>query len=58
MIENVQRSTSAFIGASWLALIVGAAAFMVGLGKASVDLNEKGYYFTILMYDLFAAVSL
>ena len=58
MIENVQRPTSAFIGASWLALIVGAAAFMIGLGNASMDLNEKGYYFTILMYGLFAAVSL
>ena len=58
MIENVQRPTPAFIGASWLALIVGAAAFMIGLGNASMDLNVKGYYFTILMYGLFAAVSL
>jgi uncharacterized membrane protein YiaA len=58
MIENVQRPTPAFIGASWLALIVGAEAFMIGLGNASMDLNVRGYYFTILMYGPFAAVSL
>lgn len=33
-------------------------AFMVGLFNAAMPLNEKGYYFTILMYGLFSAVSL
>lgn len=53
-----QRPTAAFIGASWLALIVGTATFLLGLWNAKMLLNEKGYYFTILMYGLFAAVSL
>lgn len=50
--------TPAFVGASWIALLAGASAFMIGLWNATMLLNEKGYYFTILMYGLFAAVSL
>jgi len=53
-----QRPTSAFIGASWAALLVGAVTYLVGLWNAQMQLNEKGYYFTLLMYGLFAAVSL
>ena len=53
-----QKPTGAFIAASWVALITGAAVYIVGLWNASMQLNEKGYYFTILMYGLFAAVSL
>lgn len=52
------RPTAAFVGASWLALIVGAATYATGLWNAQMALNEKGYYFTLLMYGLFAAVSL
>jgi uncharacterized membrane protein YiaA len=50
--------TPAFVAASWIALVAGASTFMFGLWNASMQLNEKGYYFTILMYGLFAAVSL
>jgi uncharacterized membrane protein YiaA len=53
-----QRPTGAFIGASWLALLIGAVVYLMGLWNANMQLNEKGYYFTILMYGLFAAVSL
>jgi len=55
---QVQKPTAAFIGASWLALMVGMCSFSIGLWNAEMPLNEKGYYFTILMYGLFAAVSL
>ncbi len=58
MAQTMHRPTTAFVGASWLALLVGMAAFLIGLGNADMALNEKGYYFTILMYGLFAAVSL
>ncbi|MEY4589730.1 MAG: hypothetical protein RL497_1806 [Pseudomonadota bacterium] len=54
----VQRPTAAFVGASWVALFIGALTYMIGLWNAEMQLNEKGYYFTILMYGLFAAVSL
>lgn len=54
-----QRPTSAFIGASWAALFIGSLTYLFGLWNAkTMMLNEKGYYFTILMYGLFAAVSL
>ena len=53
-----QRPTGAFVGASWAALLVGAAVYLVGLWNAQMLLNEKGYYFTLLMFGLFAAVSL
>jgi uncharacterized membrane protein YiaA len=53
-----QKPSAAFIGASWVALIAGFVSFNVGLFNADMLLNEKGYYFTVLMYGLFSAVSL
>ena len=58
MPEHIQKPTPAFVGASWLALFVGALGFTIGLWNAEMQLNEKGYYFTVLMYGLFSAVSL
>jgi len=52
-----QKPSSAFIGASWIALGAGMAGYIIGLWRAELPLNEKGYYFTILMYGLFAVVS-
>ena len=52
-----QGPSAAFIGASWVALLAGMAAYNIGLWNATMGLNEKGYYFTILMYGLFSAVS-
>ena len=51
------QPTNAFIGASWTALIVGISAFFIGLWNAEMELNEKGYYFTVLMFGLFSAIS-
>lgn len=55
---RAQQPTSAFVFASWVALLAGALAFVVGLWNAAMPLNEKGYYFTLLLYGLFSAVSL
>ena len=55
---TVQRPTAAFVGASWGALFIGALAFLIGLWNAQMALNEKGYYLTLLLYGLFASVSL
>lgn len=52
------RPSNAFVGASWGALIVGMIAYLIGLWNAQMQLNEKGYYFTLLLYGCFAAVSL
>lgn len=54
---NQQKPSNAFIGASWAALIVGFAAYNIGLFNATMQLNEKGYYFTILMFGVFSAIS-
>lgn len=58
MTPPLQRPTGAFVGASWAALFVGAVTYLTGLWNAGMQLNEKGYYFTILVYGLFSAVSL
>ena len=50
--------TAVFKGASWAALIVGVTAYLVGLYNAGMELNEKGYYFAILVFGLYSAVSL
>ena len=52
-----QQPSNAFIGASWIALLIGVSAFLIGLWNAEMELNEKGYYFTVLMFGLFSAVS-
>ncbi|MEY2987694.1 MAG: hypothetical protein RJB13_1215 [Pseudomonadota bacterium] len=49
--------SSAFVMASWLALLIGMLTFMIGIWRAEMQLNEKGFYFTVFMYGLFAAVS-
>ena len=51
------QPSSAFIGASWTALLIGVAGFLIGLGNAAMALNEKGYYFTVLLFGLYAAIS-
>ena len=52
------QPSGAFIAASWVALLAGLAAYNVGLWNATMPLNVKGYYFTVLMFGMFAAVSL
>jgi uncharacterized membrane protein YiaA len=55
---TIQRPTAAFVGAAWGALLIGATAYLIGLWNAQMQLNEKGYYLTLLLYGLFAAISL
>ena len=52
------KPSNAFIGASWVALGTGMIGYLIGLWRSDMQLNEKGYYFTILMYGLFAVISL
>ena len=57
MEPKTQQPSAAFIAASWAALLIGIIAFLIGLWNAEMELNEKGYYFTVLMFGLFAAIS-
>lgn len=52
-----QQPTTAFVFASWTALLAGTLGYLIGLWNADMMLNEKGYYFTVLMFGLFGAVS-
>lgn len=53
-----QKTSSAFVAASWVALGTGALGYLIGLWRSDMLLNEKGYYFTVLMFGLFSVVSL
>lgn len=55
--KTVQQPSAAFVAASWVALFIGVIAFNIGLWNAEMALNEKGYYFTVLMFGLFSAIS-
>lgn len=57
MEQQKQQPSAAFVAASWAALFIGMTAFLIGLYNAGMELNEKGYYFTVLMFGLFAAIS-
>ncbi len=54
----MQKPTPAFIGASWVALFTGMISYCIGLWNADMELNEKGYYFTILLFGLFSVISI
>ncbi len=51
------KPTGAYIGASYTALGIGILAYLIGLWGAEMQLNEKGYYFTILIMGLYSAIS-
>jgi len=55
---NTMKPSPAFVGASWLALGTGMIGYIIGLWRSDMQLNEKGYYFTVLMQGLFSVVSL
>ena len=56
-VRNPFKPTAAFIGASWFALLTGMVGYCIGLWNAGMQLNEKGYYFTVLLFGLFAVIS-
>ena len=45
-----QKPSNAFIAASWIALGAGMLGFLIGLWRAEMLLNEKGYYFTVFFF--------
>ncbi|WP_109123933.1 inner membrane protein YiaA [Dyella sp. C11] len=58
MDTSAKKPSGPFIASSWAALLLGVIAYLLGLWNAGMPLNEKGYYFTVLMFGLFAAVSI
>ena len=47
-----QKPTNAYVGATWGVVLIGLLSYCIGLWNASMELNEKGYYFSILSLDI------
>ena len=59
-LKNAQsplKPSAAFVGASWMTLLIGITAYCIGLFNSDMAYNEKGYYFTILLFGLFSVIS-
>lgn len=56
--EFDQKPTSAYVGATWGIVIIGLLSYCIGLWNANMELNEKGYYFAILLMGIYAVISL
>lgn len=48
----------AYVVSTWLVLVIGIISYLVGLYNAEMELNEKGYYFTILLFGIFSVIAL
>lgn len=51
------QPTTAFVFASWTAMFAGVLAYLAGLWNANLQLNEQGFFFTVLVFGLFSAVT-
>lgn len=52
-----QKTSTAFVGASWIALGAGMFGYLIGLWRSDMLMNEKGFYFTVLLFGIFSVVS-
>lgn len=55
---SLNKPSSVYVGGSYAVLLFGVIGFIIGLWNAEMQLNEKGYYFTVLAFGLFSAISL
>ena len=56
--KEKRAPSNAFVGAAWTCLLVGVIVYLVGLYNAEMQLNEKGYYLTVLLLGLFSVITL
>ncbi len=56
--EFNEKPTSAYVGATWGVVLIGLLSYCIGLWNATMELNEKGYYFAILLMGIYAVISL
>lgn len=52
------KPTNAFIEASYIAPGAGLGTYLIGLWNSSMVLNEKGFYFIVILFGLYSAVLL
>lgn len=58
MKSNVKTSSPAFNIMSWMALVGGILVYLIGLWRSDMMLNEKGYYFAVMLLGVFSSISL
>ncbi|WMY76063.1 inner membrane protein YiaA [Buttiauxella selenatireducens] len=58
MKANSTSTSPAFSAMSWLAMVGGVIVYLIGLWRSEMELNERGYYFAVMILGLFSAVSL
>jgi uncharacterized membrane protein YiaA len=51
------KPTPLFVMAAWVVMAIGVVSYLLGLLNAPMEFNEKGYYFAVIMYSLYAAIS-
>ncbi|WP_235428102.1 inner membrane protein YiaA [Xenorhabdus khoisanae] len=56
--NNEFTGFNAFNLISWIAVIGGIGVYLAGLWRSDMQLNEKGYYFAILLLGLFSSISI
>ncbi|WP_106372721.1 YiaA/YiaB family inner membrane protein, partial [Escherichia coli] len=52
MDNKISTYSPAFSIVSWIALVGGIVTYLLGLWNAEMQLNEKGYYFAVLVLGL------
>jgi uncharacterized membrane protein YiaA len=57
MSSKKESTTQAFIITSWSAFAIGVLAYIAALWNMNMETETKGYYFTVFMFGLYAAVS-
>ena len=55
---NHYQPSHAFVLASWAVLATGIGGFLTGLWNSGMGIEEKGYYFAVIVLGLFSAVSI
>lgn len=58
MKSKVKTSSPAFNIMSWIALVGGILVYLAGLWRSDMMLNEKGYYFAVMLLGVFSSISL
>jgi uncharacterized membrane protein YiaA len=56
--SNINKPTAAYIFATWGVLAIGVLGYLLGLWNATLELNEKGFYFAVFLLAMFSAVTL
>jgi uncharacterized membrane protein YiaA len=56
--SNTNKPSPAYIFATWGVLAIGVLGYLLGLWNATLELNEKGFYFVVFLFAMFSAVTL